>query len=123
MDAAAPTWKKPVNEGSQSLKSLLGSATYVMNVTNSDEANCPVEHCELKSVDCSEPYTSSDSLIQMDSVTPFYVYAKVDSAKTSGWRESFCIVCRNYKTNQAEMGVEVRRPGIEFVQEGTPSDD
>jgi len=85
VDTPAPLWKKPFNHIKE--QELIGSAADVMNIKNSDEANCPVEQCELRSSDCSEPYTSRDNLegttsdthrIHMDSVSPFNVYAKVN---------------------------------------------
>jgi len=68
-------------------KELIASGLDVMKFKSSDETNCPVRTCELKSSDCSGAYTSVDNtdgtkldteLITMDSMTPFNVYAKVN---------------------------------------------
>jgi len=85
VDTPAPSWGKLYKNTEE--KELIASGTVVMNFTSSDETNCPVTQCELKSSDCSGAYTSVDNhegtpldtdLITMDSVTPFNVYAKVN---------------------------------------------
>jgi len=56
----------------------------------------------------------------MDNYAPFNVYAKVNLDDLSGWRDKFCIVCKNYIHSETDMGVEISRPGIKYHQEGSP---
>jgi len=83
--ALAPSYNKLYKDTED--KELIASGLDVMKFKSSDETNCPVTQCELKSSDCSGAYTSVDNtdgtkldteLITMDSTTPFNVYAKVN---------------------------------------------